>query len=44
LYAARRSRYMEADCCVQTGGRPLAEVVAEIAAGLPWATGEGEEQ
>ena len=44
LYAARRSRYMEADCCVQTGGRPLAEVVAEIAARLPWATGKGEAQ
>ena len=42
LYAARRSRYMEADCCVQTGGRPVAEVVAEIAARLPWATGKGE--
>ncbi|HEY6939694.1 MAG TPA: shikimate kinase [Terriglobales bacterium] len=43
LYAARRSRYMEADCCVQTGGRPLAEVVAEIAARLPWPTVKGEE-
>jgi shikimate kinase len=44
LYAARRSRYMEADCCVQTGGRSVAEVVAEIAARLPWATGKGEAQ
>jgi shikimate kinase len=44
LYAARRSRYMEADCCVQTGGRPVAEVVAEIAARLPWATSKGEAQ
>jgi shikimate kinase len=44
LYAARRSRYMEADCCVQTGGRPVAEVVAEITARLPWATGKGETQ
>jgi shikimate kinase len=44
LYAARRSRYMEANCCVQTGGRPVAEVVAEIAARLPWASGKGEEQ
>lgn len=42
LYAARRSRYMEADCCVQTGGRAVAEIVAEIAARLPWATGKGE--
>ncbi len=44
LYAARRSRYMEADCCVQTGGRSVAEVVAEIAARLPWATSKGEVQ
>jgi shikimate kinase len=44
LYAARRSRYMEADCCVPTGGRPVAEVVAEIVARLPWATGKGEAQ
>jgi shikimate kinase len=44
LYAARRSRYMEADCCVQTGGRSVAEVVAEIAARLPWATSQGEGQ
>jgi shikimate kinase len=44
LYAARRSRYMKADCCVQTGGRPVAEVVAEIAARLPWARVKGETQ
>jgi shikimate kinase len=44
LYAARRSRYMEADCWVQTGGRPVLEVVAEIAARLPWAVGKGEAQ
>ncbi|HKW68286.1 MAG TPA: shikimate kinase [Terriglobales bacterium] len=44
LYAARRSRYMEADCCVQTGGRPVAQVVAEIAQRLPWLRGKGEAQ
>ena len=44
LYAARRSRYMEADCCVQTGGRPVAQVVAEIVQRLPWLRGKGEVQ
>lgn len=42
LYAARRSRYMEADYCVQTGGRTVAEVAAEIAAWLPRGTSKGE--
>ncbi|HEV2117233.1 MAG TPA: shikimate kinase [Terriglobales bacterium] len=34
LYAARRTRYMEADHCVRTEGRAVAEVAAEIAARL----------
>ena len=42
LYEARRQRYMEADCCVQTVGRAVAEVVAEIAASLQLGTGKGE--
>jgi shikimate kinase len=42
LYAARRSRYMEADYCVQTEGRAMAEVAAEIAARLQLEPGKGE--
>lgn len=42
LYAARRQRYMEAACCVQTVGRAVAEVAAEIAASLQLGTGKGE--
>ena len=34
LYAQRRSRYMEADHHVQTGGRQMDEVAAEIATRL----------
>ena len=44
LYAARRPRYMEADCCVQTEGRTVAEVAAEIVARLQLGTGKGESQ
>lgn len=42
LYAARRPRYMEAEYCVQTLGRTVAEVVADIAARLQVQTGKGE--
>jgi len=42
LYAARRPRYMEAEYCVQTLGRTVAEVVADIAARLQVYTGKGE--
>lgn len=42
LYAARRERYMEADCCVQTAGRTVAQVAADIAATLQLGTGKGE--
>jgi shikimate kinase len=42
LYAARRPRYMEAEYCVQTLGRTVAEVVADIAARLQVHTGKGE--
>ena len=42
LYAARRPRYMEADYCVQTLGRTVAEVVADIAARLQAETAKGE--
>lgn len=42
LYAARRPRYMEADYCVQTLGRTVAEVVADIAARLQADTAKGE--
>jgi shikimate kinase len=41
LYAQRRSRYMEADHHVQTGGRPIEEIAAEIAA-LLFPSGQGE--
>lgn len=44
LYAARRPRYMEADCCVQTEHRSVAEVAAEIVARLQLGTGKGESQ
>lgn len=43
LYAARRSRYMEADYCVLTGGRSVEEVAAEIAT-LLHSIGQGEAQ
>ncbi len=43
LYADRRSRYMEADYCVSTGGRSVEEVAAEIAALLD-GIGQGEAQ
>lgn len=42
LYAARRPRYMEADYCVQTLGRTVAELAAEIAERLQLGTGKGE--
>ena len=41
LYAQRRSRYMEADHHVQTGGRQMDEVAAEIAA-LFFDPGQGD--
>lgn len=41
LYAARRPRYMEADHCVQTAGRRVEEVAAEIAR-LLLGPGQGE--
>ncbi len=43
LYAARRSRYMEADYCVPTARRRVEEVAAEIA-GLLDSIGQGEAQ
>lgn len=43
LYAQRRSRYMEADHHVRTGGRPMEEVAAEIAT-LLCDAGQGESQ
>jgi shikimate kinase len=42
LYAARRPRYMEADYCVPTQGRTVAEVAQDIAARLQLVTGKGE--